>query len=168
MKLRYFIYLTLLNLLFTACNSNSNKSEESKVPILRPAEMITTHQDSVEVMEMVNQFMTIFKSGDLQSASTMLYTVKNDSVHPYTKEKQQEFINALSTFKVYDYELNALSFDSEKNNKVGVKIQIVPDGDIKADKGVMSFVLNPVKINNQWHLTLMDLSAEGVRRYYEN
>lgn len=165
MKLRNFLCFALFSLLLIACNSNSEKKDKS-IPILRPASMVTTSQDTLDVMNLVEQYMEVLKSGDLQTASSMLYTVKNDSVHPYTEAQKTEFVNGFSIFHVFDYKINGLAFDSQKNNEVTVKIQIVPDGDLTTDKGVMSFVLNPVKIDNHWHLTLMDLKAEGVRRYY--
>lgn len=130
--------------------------------------MVTTYQDTIDVMDLVTQYMEIFKTGDLKNAANMLYTVKDSKVHEYTDEQKQEFVNSLSAFHVFDYHISSLYFDSERNNEVKIKIQIVPDGDLSTDKGVISFVLNPVKIDNHWHLTLMDLKAEGVRRYYDN
>lgn len=167
MKLKNILLLSIFALSFTACNNKQKNTAEESLPILRPSEIITTGQDTTEVMDLVNQYMALFANNDLEGASSLLYHVKNDSVHPYTAEERQDFKNHLSIFSVYDYKVNGIIFRSDKNNEVNVRIQIVPDGNISEGKGTTEFVFNPVKIDNHWYLTLMDLQAEGVRRYYD-
>lgn len=165
MKLRQLLYLLLLSLVFVGCNSGSDKKSDSKkLPIIRPAEIQLTMEDTTEVMNLVNQFMTLYQNQDLQSAAQMLYTVENGQPQPYTDDSSKEFINHFPFTKIFDYKVNGFTIRSEKDNEVTVKIQFDPSGDIASNKGVINFVLNPVKLNNHWYLTLMNLRAEGVRR----
>ena len=78
MKLKQLFYVVAAVLLTVACSSKKEKVE----PILRPASMDYTSQDSAEVFNLVSQFVEFFGHNDFESASLMLHTVRTDSIFP--------------------------------------------------------------------------------------
>ena len=99
-------------------------------------------------------------------AAEQLYFVRNDSIFPLDNEKKEGFIKGLSIFHIYDTKVEGLIIRDAMNNEVCVTLQIMKDGDIKQNKGVTKFYLNPVKINGTWYMTLRDKKAEGVMKPY--
>ena len=86
MKLKHFSFVVAVILFTVACSSK----KETKEPILRPASMNYSSQDSAEVYNLVSQFVEFFGHNDFESASLMLHTVRNDSIFPYTEEQRKD------------------------------------------------------------------------------
>ena len=163
MKKYNFVFLVVFALLFAACDSKKNDTESQNPNLIQMPDIALTEQDTTEVLNLVDQYMSLFKSGDIDGASSLLNIVRNDSIIPYSAEQRQEFATHLAPFHVYDYHVRSLVIRDRKDNSVEIDIQIMPDGDLELRKGVSKFVLNPVKKDNHWYLTLMDLGAEGIR-----
>ena len=87
MKLKHLSIVAAVILFAVACSSK----KESKDPILRPASMNYTSQDSAEVYNLVSQFVEFFGHNDFESASLMLHTVRHDSIFPYTEEQRKDY-----------------------------------------------------------------------------
>lgn len=165
MKLSKYYYFIVSLILLVSCNSNNKKEEKFQVD-LHPVEIEMTHQDTLEIADLVEQYSNLFLNNDLEGASHLLYSVKNDSVSPLSEDVRSEFVSALSIFHVYDCKYDGMLIHSDKNNEIKFTVQIMPDGDIRQDKGVTHFYLNPIKKDGHWYLTLKDPMAEGVRNIY--
>ena len=163
MKYTKILLLTFLAVALYSCNSKKNEASTDVKPYIPIAEIPLCGQDTTEIMDLVNQCMEIFKSGDKVGATSMFYTVQNGQPVPYTEEEKQNFANHFP-FRIFDYKVSSFVIRDELNNEMEVKIQIVPDGDIDKNNGVSKLSFNPVKLNNHWYLTLMNLRAEGVSR----
>lgn len=164
-KVRIFLF-GILALLFVSCNNGSKKAEE-KMPYLNPPTIELTQQDTLEIQSLTDAFVSMFRNNDLRSAAEMLFNVVDDEVIPYTEEQKSSFADHLSIFHIYDCRQTSLIIRSELNNEVAVVAQILPDGDIYNNKGVTKFVLNPVRKQGVWYLTVRDMEAEGVERVYK-
>lgn len=157
--------ISLLALALTACNGGNK--EGAKEQFLRPAEMEYSSKDTTEIMNLVNQYVECIKNKDFQAASNMLYVFHSDSVAPYTEAQKDSFLTGMKQIPIYDCKLTSFTLRSEKNNQVGMTIQLIPDGDIEAGVGVSQLYLNPVMVDGHWYLTVLDLDAEGVKNVYE-
>ena len=162
---KYCIFLISI-FLFAACNQK--KTETAEQVILRPAEIDLNAQDTIEINQLVDQYVSLFIDNDLQGASSLLNVVNNDSIRPLSEEERTGFVKALSIFHFYDYKNMGMIIRSDKNNEIDLAVQIIPDGDISKNQGVTHFYLNPVKIDGHWYLTLLDNMAEGVHNIYKN
>lgn len=163
MKLKHFFYIIAAVLLTVACSSKKEKAE----PILRPASMDYTSQDSAEVFNLVSQFVEFFGHNDFESASLMLHTVHNDSIFPYTEEQRKDYQQKMQMLANYGCRMETLILRSDKNNEVRLKVKLLPIGTLDDDQAITHVYLNPVVIDGQWYLTLRDLKAEGVENIYE-
>ena len=165
---KIFFYSTIA--LCIAATLGSCKSDKKKYTaeetFIAPATMVYSAQDSSDINVLVKNYVTAFKAKHLEEASNMLYTVKNDSVHPLTAEAKKNYQNAYAQMPIYDCKVEAFLLRSDKNNEVRLAVQVISNGNIDKNIGVTRICLNPVKIGNKWYLTLLDKDAEGVKDVY--
>jgi len=103
-----------------------------------------------------------FNGGDFNQVADMLYFVRNDSVFPITDAQRQGFIEVMSQIGRLGCQLKDMRLNTFKDNKVRIAVLMNERGNLDDEKGTISLYLNPVKIDNQWYLTLYDKYAEGV------
>jgi hypothetical protein len=164
MKLRNILFVTLaITLTFSACKSK----KEEKVPLLRPASMVYTAQDSADIWKLCEQFAQFFGQNDFESCALMLNKFENDSIHPYTDQQRKEYIKAVQIFSNYGCRVDAFTLRSDRNNSVSLKVKLFPVGTLDDDQGITHLVLNPVKVEDTWYLTLRDQNADGVEEPYK-
>lgn len=149
----------------TSCNSKK-KEYTAEEEFIRPASMEYSAQDSTDIRGLVSNYINAFGQKNLDLASSMLYTVRNDSAFPLTDKAKEQYKNAYSQMPVYDCKLEALVLRSDKNNEARLVIQVLSNGNIDKNVGVTRVCLNPVKIGKKWYLTLLDKDAEGVEDVY--
>lgn len=133
---------------------------------LRPASMYYSPEDTTDIRELVNMYVENLKAKNFEANAEMLYTVRNDSAIAYSDEQKQNYVKALSHIRIYDCKVNSFLLRSDKNNEIGILMQIVESGDLNKGIGVTTLSLNPVKIGDKWFLTLLDKNAEGVEDVY--
>ena len=162
MKIKYITIIVLVLAIFISCG----KKKESKREYIRPASMIYTKQDTADIRNLINQYLSYFKAKDLEAAADMLYFVRHDSILPLDQVRRDKFINLYKMFPVYDAKEKSFDLMSDRNNKVKIMFQIQKDGNLMKEQGVMSLSLNPVVKDGKWYLTLYDKDAEGVEEVY--
>lgn len=160
-----FLFVMGMMLLVVSCKSDKKKytAEEE---FIRPASIDYTKQDSTDINVLVNNYISAFRQKNFDLASSMLYTVHNDSIFPLTSDAKKQYIDAYSHMPVFDCKVDAFVLRSDKNNEVRLAVQILSNGNIDKNIGVTRICLNPVKIGNKWYLTLLDKNAEGVEDVY--
>lgn len=162
------LLFTLASIMLIAGCGKKKEKVQTAEELLRPASMTYTKQDTADIKYLVNTYVSYFGKGDLDGCADMLYTFRNDSVFPYTKEQKDKFKNAFSVFHFYGSEVQRMILRSDRNNRVDIALQILKDGNIAKNKGTMTFSLNPVVIKGKWYLTLMDTNAQGVTDVYKD
>lgn len=168
MMKKYLSLAAVCLMLFAACGGDKKKETGSQNPYLRPVTLDLSQKDTTQIRQLVDNYVQAFANNDLETASQMLYCVKNDSVIPLPEQERRNFVKAMSVFTVYACELEEFTIRTEKNNEMKLKVQIMEDGDMATGKGVTHFSLNPVLKDGQWYLTVRDENAEGVENYYKN
>lgn len=164
MRLKYItLCLTALVLALTGCKSDKKTGEvnEKGLPVFE-----FNNEDSVAVRQLADEYVQRFQSKDFEACADMLYTVKNDSVHPLTKEQRQGYVNAMQHLPFQGIAVKEQKLLSDKDNEVRIALLMSPDGDLETERGTVNFVLNPVYIGEKWYLTLRDEYAEGVGLYH--
>ena len=163
MKLNHLLIISLVGTLaFTACS----KKKENTLPVLRPASMTYTSQDSADIWNLCQQFAEFFGKNDFESCSMMLNTFRNDSIIPYTDQQRKEYIERVQIFSNYGCRIDAFVLHSDRNNEVSLKVKLFNIGTLDDDQGITRLYLNPVKVDDTWYLTLRDHRAEGVKKVY--
>lgn len=159
----------MLVLVMAACSGDKNqhKIAPNNTDYLRPASIQYTAQDTAAIQNLVDKYLEYFDKKDFAAASELLYTLRNDSIFPLTSSERDGFVKAMSTFDFYASKQKSFILRSEKNNEVKILMQIIESGDIDKEEGVTTFSLNPVLVEGQWYLTLLNENAEGVENIYE-
>ena len=166
--MKKYLSLAIVGLLLLASWGDKKKETGPQNPYLRPVTLDLTEKDTVQVRQLVDNYVQAFSHNDFEAASQMLYRVENDSVKPLTEEERANFVKAMKNFTVYGCELSEFTIRTDKNNEMKLKVQIIEDGDLANNIGVTHFSLNPVLKDGTWYLTVRDKEAEGVEDYYEN
>lgn len=162
-----FILFTLVTLAVFAACGNKKKQPQTAEELIRPASMDYTKQDTADINYLVNTYVGYFGKGNLDGCADMLYTFRNDSVFPYSKEQKDKFKKAFSHFNIYGSMVKGMMLRSDRNNQVDVALQIIRNGDLMKGDGTMTLSLNPVLVGGKWYLTLLDKDAEGVEDVYQ-
>jgi len=164
MQKSYFIlfsFIILISVLSCKSESKPPQSTENGLPVFE-----FTSQDSSTVSSLGEAYVKLLNSGNFQEASHMLYVLKNDSVLPLVSQKREALISTLSMVQNFGFALRDLQLYSDKDNVLRIAMLVDENGDLSKDQGVINFILNPIKIDGHWYLTLMDEYADGVGLYH--
>ena len=166
MKLKHLSYACVAIALFVfgACSSK----KEQKEPILRPASMIYSSQDSADIWNLCEQFAEFFGNNDFESCALMLNKFKGGEVTPYTDEQRKDYIDKVQIFSNYGCRIDGFVLNSDRNNEISLKVKLFNVGTLDDNQGITRLFLNPVKVGDKWYLTLRDQDADGVKNNYED
>lgn len=153
--------------LLCSCSGNKKDNRSVASEFLRPASVEYSGKDTAQINDLVQNYIAALSNKQLDKASDMLFTLRNDSIFPLDADSKQGFINAYTNMPIHKCKDMGLTLRSEKNNSVKLAIQVAKGGDIDKNIGVTYIYLNPVKVGGQWYLTLLDKNAEGVEDVYE-
>lgn len=162
---RYFTFLgfLLVILLLASCRNGKTTGEvnEKGLPIYE-----FNDKDSVAVRALADDYVNRFKAQNYEAAADMLYTVRNDSVFPLTDDQRNGYLQAMKMMPFRDCAIKEQILRSDKDNQIRIAMLLSEDGSLDEEKGTVNFFLNPVYIDGQWYLTLLDRYAEGVGLYH--
>lgn len=112
-----------------------------------------TADDSLVVAVMGDMFMSGLKAGDLDSTLAVLKVVEHNVLYAISDQTVSELKVRFESMPVVDYELTRLTFSTEGVNDMVYRYSF--SGSL-ADSPAIKFVLNPVKVEGRWYLTLKD------------
>jgi hypothetical protein len=162
---RYFTFLgfLLVILLLASCRNGKTTGEvnENGLPIYE-----FNDKDSVAVRALADDYVNRFKAQNYEAAADMLYTVRNDSVFPLSDDQRNGYLQAMKVMPFRDCAIKEQILRSDKDNQIRIAMLLSEDGSLDEEKGTVNFFLNPVYIDGQWYLTLLDRYAEGVGLYH--
>lgn len=124
-------------------------------------------QDSSAVRALADEYLSAFAGKDYNAAAEMLYKYEEGAVRPLNNEERNEFLSTMGQLPNFGVKLTGITMITDNNNRLQYKLQVTPDGDLSSDKGVMKFYLNPVLVDGQWYLTLLDMNQEGTRDIFQ-
>jgi len=157
-----YTFIVLLSCL-TLLSCKSNKKEKIDETYIRPASVVFSQQDTSSIDSLVKIFVEYVNKGDLSSASTMLHSVEKGEIIDLPLEQRQKFETIMTKFPFHGCETRSMHLGGEKDNKIGIAFKIAPNADVVSGSGCINLVLNPVRIDNKWYLTLRDEDAEGIQ-----
>lgn len=153
------IIISLLSFLAISCNKKqeSNVSSEEKLVFMELSQVDTT-----AVLSLVNQYLDKLLSGDYEAASNMLYVRSNDTIGKIPAHIANKMTLSMQAFQPIRYEIEHLKFRDEWDCEVKyVAILFEKEPDNTAPDRI-SFRLKPIRLNNQWYLTIADSEDLGT------
>ena len=166
MNFKYFTIFVLVLTLLVSCGKNKKKEHDYN-EYIRPASMYYSKQDTIDINNLVDEYLAHITNKEFEAAADMLYKFQSDSVAPLNEEARAKFLSLYKKLPVYAAKTKSFILNSDRNNQVCYLIQIAKGGDIEKEQGVMKLSLNPVVVDGKWYLTLLDSDAEGVEDVYK-
>lgn len=163
MRIKYLTALALIGLIFvSSCKTDKEHSSTDVADYEQSVVFTFTSDDSLAIDALADQYISLYNSGDFNSAAQMLYTVHNDSILPLSEKERTSFISAMSKLPQFGFQKKELVLKNDLDNRVRIAMLMDPSGSLEDEVGTVNVFLNPVKIRGEWFLTLFDKYAEGV------
>lgn len=112
-----------------------------------------TEEDTLQVISMGSAFMDNLKSGQLDSALSVLCMIDNYVLYKLGDESIERLRSRFTAMPVVDYCLARFSFSTQASNDLVYRYSF--SGPVSSAPG-MKIVLNPVKIEGKWYLAIKD------------
>ena len=148
-KTSLFLVMLLALSVFVGCS-------DKKAPKQQKKEYTFTHEDSLEVRNLVGQFVKYMENDDIRGAVEMLSILKGDSLLPLQPIQMRRQALALSMVKGVKYDVNYMVFNSDKDNEVKMDITLFEKEENDPKPNKTSFYFRPVKFEGKWYLTTKD------------
>lgn len=166
MKIRlfYLIPSLILSFVFASCSDKKQKTSDNDG---QQFVFEFSNEDSLAISDLANKYVNAFNSQDMESCADLLFRVHNDSVFPLTLDERKDFIASMRHISAFGCERREMALKTDRDNKVYIAIFLSEADSItpQSERPSAKFILNPVKIDGAWHLTVYDPSAEGVGIY---
>jgi hypothetical protein len=119
-----------------------------------------TNTDSTKVIGKLNEIMDMLHNKEIDKALSQFCEVKADGqVVPLGAERRKQLTTYFTQFPVLRYKLDYFAFSISTLNDVKYNITF------KEPDHKISFMLNPIKKNGEWHLCT---KQEGMHSKTEN
>ena len=148
-RISLFLAILLTLTVYVGCS-------DKKAPKSHKKEYSFSHQDSIDVLNLVDQFKGYLENNDLRSAVEMLNILKGDSIFPLEPVQQRRQAMALSMVKGVKYDVDYLMFHSDRNNEVKLDILLFEKEENDPKPNKISFYFRPVRFEGKWYLTVKD------------
>lgn len=161
-RISLFLAIFMMLTVFVGCS-------DKKAPTKQKKEYSFSHQDSMEVLNLVDQFKTYLEQNDLRSAVEMLSILKGDSLIPMEPVQQRRQAMALNMVKGVKYDVDYLKFNSDRNNEVKLDITLFEKEENDPKPNKISFFFRPVRLEGKWYLTVKDnITDRENENYFQN
>lgn len=154
----FFAVISFL-VLFASCAGN-NKTEET------PQEdtMSLSATDTTKVMELMNQYFDLLMNKDYDGAMAMVSQFHNDSLTEMTPELEKHYQMGMKIIVPIRYELESMVFNTESDCLVKYSAVLFDkEGEDDNRPNKMFYAIKPVRINDEWHLTVADDADMNTR-----
>lgn len=167
MKTKVLYLLSFSFSFFLVLGCSNKKSQGSDENVTDQIVFEFTNQDSLSISNLVDEYVVAFNSGNLEKCADFLFMVRNDSVFPLTIDQRRDFIASMQPISAFGCERRDMALKTDRDNKVSLALFLAEADSLnpQADRPTARFILNPVKVEGQWYLTVYDPYAEGVGIY---
>ncbi|MGI6223754.1 MAG: hypothetical protein ACOYJG_09100 [Prevotella sp.] len=167
MKKSFFLVALAASALLVSCNGCSDKKvkpgsvEDIKETYQKSPEMNTTGQDTADVINQVNNFVSYLKNGQVDGAMNMLYYLDGDTIRqvpPKLAKGLRTTLNMVKSCPKYDVE--KLTFFREKDSQVKINVTLFEKKANDPRPNTMGMIISPVRRNGKWYLTMADSKSD--------
>lgn len=158
MKYRYlYLYLMLAaSLGLTSCKDKQKNVKTLEQDYVQQPQMILSSNDSNEVRDAVNYYLTALNHKQVDKALSMLfyYDLKTNKVRRLTDKENAEQRAVLTRFAGYRAEIEYIKFFRENDSEVKYNIYFSDKPSTPSNPNCMGFMIRPVRLEGRWYLTL--------------
>lgn len=166
-KSSLFVFVLLSLVLFYSCKSEKSKTSEG---LSTDSVMELSEQDTSEVYNQANALLECMKNKDLDGAMSLIYTT--DTTGQVVKLPEEKAALQRAIFKNFlglDYRINYLIFNKDLDNQLKFSVILFPkenENDHRPNE--VGFILRPIRIGDQWYLTVADGDRETMNSEIRN
>ena len=158
MKYRYlFLYLILASTFaLTSCKDKKKDVKTLEQDYVQQPQMILNSNDSNEVRDAVNYYLTALNHKQVDKALSMLfyYDLKTNKVRRLTDKENAEQKAVLTRFAGYRAEIEYIKFFRENDSEVKYNIYFSNKPSTPSNPNCMGFMIRPVRLEGRWYLPL--------------
>ena len=153
--------------LFFSCGENKKASSNASISD-QPETKLFTSQDTAKVYELTDIFIAKLKNHEFDSALSMLYYLKYDSIVELTPSQARLQMAALVNVRGVDYKIRKVEFNTETDNDVTLDVILFekPEGDNRPNS--FGFHLKPVRRDGTWYLTTADNHSDTRNQAHQH
>lgn len=157
---RFFSFLLLLSVIvvFTDCKGGKDKPAETVEEYSDPrmdSHMERTNNDSISILSLTKDYLTLLKEGKFEDALAMVYEVDSTGIQPIKDRKRAELMDLYKNFPVVDFEIISMNLYSEDDVEVryDVKLfELTPEQE--GMPNTIKMAIAPRRVNGQWYITV--------------
>ena len=144
--------------MIVSCSGDKKNNPEDKRFIPKDPrtdfQMSRSHEDTIMVMDLANQFLTTLKEKDIEGALDQLNEIDSTGVHPLSNQRRAQLRGALGALPVEEYSIDQIVLFSENDSEVRYTTQMFKDSIGNQVPGITKGSLHPYRIDNKWYLTI--------------
>lgn len=153
--LKFIISLIIVSfsiVIYDSCSGNKQPQGNNE-PMFSSA-------DTSLVSQLTEQFMSELQSGNFDAAFSRLYDIGPDHLNNISEDERKELKEYFSAFPVLRYNLKSTEWRNVYEVRYHYSFEFFekPEGE-EAIPNTMNLTLNPVKLNDEWFLTLQNKSV---------
>lgn len=107
---------------------------------------------------MVNKYIQAINEHDVDAMVDQLHYFRDNRIHDFSDSERDSVKRGLQQIPVYAAKLYSLSLKDNVYNQAGILVQLIEDGSLDDEIGVSKMYLVPIRIGDEWYLTLPDLN----------
>ena len=158
----------LIAAFIVSCNQSGKKTETDSQATVKHL-MVLSQKDTIQVLDLTNQFMTAVKEQRYADAAMMLHEMKTDDpfAQPELLDNTQlkSVLHRLKAFPKYDNSITDYIFKEALDNEVLSKVILFPKNDEKDTRpNTTTWYFKPVRFLGEWKLCFRS-STQGDRTF---
>lgn len=157
--MKRFLVLILLFAAVVACKTTPRTYGDAE----REFRQSLTFHDTITVMVLGQNFMDALLAGDIGPELAELCVLQNDTLYRISDKSVRELRARFVSAPVSDYKLASYTFSTPGINDLCYRY--TTSGDVNSGPA-FKLMFNPVKVGDDWFLTLKDGSMSSQDMYY--
>ena len=140
----------------SSCKDKKKDVKTLEQDYVQQPQMILSSNDSNEVRDAVNYYLTALNHKQVDKALSMLfyYDLKTNKVRRLTDKENAEQKAVLSRFAGYRAEIEYIKFFRENDSEVKYNVYFSDKPSTPSNPNCMGFMIRPVRLEGRWYLTL--------------
>lgn len=158
----------LVGMSLCSCISDNKKTGNDIQPVGRPS-IALSKKDTVQVLNLTNQFMTAIKERRYADAAGMLYEMKADD--PFAKpqlldnDQLKAVLQRLKAFPINDFSVSGYTFKEAADNEVRCSVTLSSEINPRDTRSATTiWYFKPVRYLGEWKLCFRN-STQGDRAF---
>jgi hypothetical protein len=160
------MFFAAFALLLLASCSDGQKPAAQKVAN-NGTDMILSANDTAAVQMLVTDFLELVTTDRVEEALRQLYVLDGDELKPLPDDQKEGFRQTWNAFDIKGYAIKSFFFHSETDTEVHYSLYL-KDPATTSNPPAINGLIQPVRRNGTWYITLANVQGEQMQRQKEN